>query len=209
VALACGLGNPEPRYANTPHNAGFWVLDRLAQNHRATWNNASRFQALTTKISWPGQPQTTDAHLLKPLTYMNLSGRALALYSRFHKIPPEQCLIIVDDISLPLGTLRLRQDGGHGGHNGLRSIQEHLGTTHYPRLRFGIAPDPRPPAEELSAYVLRPLPDPVLSALQDTITSASALVEEFLKNGFGAASALYSRCQTLRAKSQKKPTAEN
>jgi len=203
VSLAFGLGNPGLRYSRTPHNAGFWVLDLIAENHRAIWSKSNLIQALTTKITWPFQPETKHAHLLKPLTYMNLSGQALAKFIQLHKIPPRECLVVVDDVSLPLGTLRLRQNGGHGGHNGLRSIEQHLGTTDYPRLRFGIAPEPRPTAQALSTYVLEPLPEPVFNSIKDTILSAASLVEEFLKNGFPSAAMLFSRWQTIKAKAQK------
>ena len=193
MALACGLGNPEQRYSHTPHNAGFWVLDALAQRYELYWSTSRLFQVQFAVVPLPTTAQSKSAYLLKPLSYMNQSGEPLVKFLRYHNIPPEVCLVVVDDVSLPMGTLRLRAKGGHGGHNGLRSIQEHLNTTSYPRLRFGVAPPTPLSPHQFSDYVLQPIPPPILSSLQNSIQTAVALVEEFLKNGFNSACDLYSQ----------------
>jgi PTH1 family peptidyl-tRNA hydrolase len=136
--MVIGLGNPGRRYRGTRHNMGWEVLDRLAQDYGI---------AIKAEDGWAdvGQGRVGGQRVLlaRPQTYVNVSGTAVADLRRRHRVPPEQLLIIVDDLDLSLGTLRLRERGSHGGHNGLRSIIEELGTTDFPRLRIGIG---RPPA---------------------------------------------------------------
>jgi PTH1 family peptidyl-tRNA hydrolase len=128
--LVAGLGNPGREYADTRHNVGFLVLDRLAARDGATWTRERRWK---TDLARAGSLQ-----LCKPLTFMNLSGDAIQSVASFHKIPPAEILIVIDDLALPLGTLRLRPSGSSGGHNGLQSIIDRLGTPAIPRLRIGI-----------------------------------------------------------------------
>ena len=136
IWLIAGLGNPETKYDGTRHNAGYAALDYLADK----WNisvGKTKFQGL-----W-GQGEV-DGHkvvLLKPLTYMNLSGKAVRYWMDAGKIPPENLLVVSDDIALPFGTLRLRPKGSAGGHNGLKNISELLGTEEYARMRFGVGGD--------------------------------------------------------------------
>jgi PTH1 family peptidyl-tRNA hydrolase len=137
MKVVVGLGNPGGRYAGTRHNVGFAVVDALAESPRAS-RFQSRFQAQVAEL-------LEDPHkvlLVKPETFMNLSGRCVRQVMDFYQVPVEDLLVVSDDINLPLGKLRARPRGTHGGHNGLRDIQNHLGTTEYSRLRLGVdAPD--------------------------------------------------------------------
>ena len=128
--LLVGLGNPGREYRDTRHNVGFIVLDRLAARARAEFRTEKSWQAEVARVG--------DLLLCKPLTYMNLSGQAVHPISQFYKIEPAQVLVILDDMALPLGKLRLRANGSAGGHNGLQSVIDHLGTPVVPRLRVGI-----------------------------------------------------------------------
>lgn len=130
--LIVGLGNPGRQYEATRHNVGFMVLDRLAAAEGAAFQSAPKWQSHLAKL--PG----SGTLLLKPQTFMNLSGRAVQQILSFHKWQPEQMLVVYDDISLPLGTLRFREKGSAGGHNGIKSILQHLGTDVFPRLKLGI-----------------------------------------------------------------------
>ncbi len=147
--LVVGLGNPGREYAQTRHNAGFMLADALAARLGVRFRRL-QFKALTTDARY-GEAKII---LAKPQTYMNLSGQAVAPLLRFYKIPPERLLVAYDDLDLPLGAVRLRPKGGHGGHKGMRSIIERLGTQEFPRLRLGIG---RPPGRmDAAAYVLQP-----------------------------------------------------
>ena len=128
--LLVGLGNPGREYSGTRHNVGFMVLDRLAAALGATFRADKKWKA---DVASSG-----DTWLLKPQTYMNLSGESVSALARFYQIEPSRVLIVLDDMALPLGRLRIRERGSHGGHNGIRSILEHLGTQEIPRLRIGI-----------------------------------------------------------------------
>lgn len=130
--LITGLGNIGPEYMLTRHNAGFMVLDRLAAQHGFSFT-LNRL-AYTAEWRYKGK----IIHLIKPTTYMNLSGRAVSSYLKQYSIPPENLLVVTDDKDLPFGKLRLKPKGSAGGHNGLRNIDEVLGTQEYARLRFGI-----------------------------------------------------------------------
>ena len=141
--LLVGLGNPGREYSGTRHNVGFMVLDRLAAASGATFRAEKKWQADAVLV--PSQIPCVGGGvwLLKPQTYMNLSGESVSELVRFYQIEPARVLVVLDDMALPLGRLRLRERGSHGGHNGLRSILAHLGTQDVPRLRVGIgASDP-------------------------------------------------------------------
>lgn len=131
--LIVGLGNPGGNYAQTRHNAGFWFVDALARLHGGVFRPEAKFQAQTCKISLAGR----DCWLLKPTTFMNRSGVAVAAMAGFYKIPATSILVVHDELDLPPGTARLKQGGGHGGHNGLRDIIAQLGVN-FMRLRIGI-----------------------------------------------------------------------
>ena len=134
LRLLVGLGNPGREYRDTRHNVGFMLADRLAARERAPFRTEKSWQAEVARAG--------DLLLCKPLTYMNLSGQAVRPLAQFYKIDAAQMLIVLDDLALPLGKLRLRPDGSAGGHNGLKSIIEHCGTPAVPRLRIGIGAAP-------------------------------------------------------------------
>ncbi len=147
--LIVGLGNPGRDYKLTRHNAGFLLLDHLASTLGVTFARL-QFKALVTDARLEGRKLI----LAKPQTYMNLSGQAVGALMKFYKLPPEALLVAYDDVDLPFGTLRMRPKGGSGGHKGMKSIIERLGTQDFPRLRLGIG---RPPGRmEAAAYVLQP-----------------------------------------------------
>ena len=128
--LIVGLGNPGREYADTRHNVGFAILDRIAAAAGVRFRTNNKWQADTALDG--------DVWLCKPQTYMNLSGESVGALARFHKIEPARVLVVLDDMALPLGRLRIRERGSAGGHNGLKSIIAHLGTQDIPRLRVGI-----------------------------------------------------------------------
>lgn len=131
--LVVGLGNPGVKYESTRHNMGFLVVDKLAQNEKLKFNKL-RFKAWTATWEVGGE----KVLLMKPQTYMNLSGEAVGQAARFYKIPADHVLVISDDIALPAGKLRIRAGGSAGGHNGLKNIIQHLGTDRFPRIKVGV-----------------------------------------------------------------------
>ncbi len=132
--LVAGLGNPGSAYVGTPHNAGFAVIERLAAIAGGKLRRSWRFRAFLGRVNLAG----VEVGLMQPRTYMNRSGDAVAPWMRYHRLSSERLLVIVDDIDRPLGSLRIRGSGGSGGHKGLRSIIEHMGTENFPRLRIGV-----------------------------------------------------------------------
>ena len=147
MILIAGLGNPGKEYENTRHNAGFLVLDTLAQKLGADLSER-KHRALCGKAVIGGQ----KVILLKPQTYMNSSGESIRAAADFYKVPPEDILVVYDDISLAPGQLRIRAKGSAGGHNGIKSIIAHLGTQEFPRVKVGIGE--KPPRMDLADYVL-------------------------------------------------------
>lgn len=149
IALIVGLGNPGPEYERTRHNAGQWYVERLAQDCGATLTADAKYFGRSARISLNGH----DVRLLIPGTFMNRSGQATAALATFFKIAPEHMLIAHDELDLPPGAVRLKQGGGHGGHNGLRDIvAAHGNQTHFMRLRIGIG---RPPmSQDVTPWVL-------------------------------------------------------
>ena len=135
IRLVVGLGNPGPEYAGTRHNIGFMVVDRLAAQFGSTWEKSTKWDALTSKLG--------DTLLAKPMSFMNRSGYALVAIAQFYKIVTPEILVVLDDLALPLGRMRIRPSGGTGGHNGLESIIMQFGTEEIPRLRIGIGAAPR------------------------------------------------------------------
>ena len=143
IRLVAGLGNPGPEYAATRHNVGFIVADQLSAQFGSTWEKSNKWDALLAKCR--------DVFLAKPMSHMNRSGYPLLAVAQFYKIKPPEILVVLDDLALPLGRLRLRATGGSGGHNGLESIIMQFGTEEIPRLRIGIGD--APPAGSVD-YVL-------------------------------------------------------
>ncbi|MDB6071527.1 MAG: pth [Verrucomicrobiales bacterium] len=130
LRLLIGLGNPGPEYENTRHNAGFMIIDRIAARLGATWAKERKFDGWFARAD--------GLYLLKPKTFMNLSGKSVAAVSGFFKIPPADMLAIYDDVALPEGRLRIKPSGSAGGHNGIKSMIASLGSDQFPRLRFGV-----------------------------------------------------------------------
>jgi PTH1 family peptidyl-tRNA hydrolase len=140
IKLIVGLGNPGKEYAATRHNAGFWFVDRVASRQAASFKLESRHLGQVCRLSLQGQ----DCRLLKPSTFMNRSGQAVASLAYYFKIRPEEILVAHDELDLPAGSIRLKTAGGHAGHNGLRDIMNAIGSQNFHRLRIGIDhPDDR------------------------------------------------------------------
>jgi len=180
VRLIVGLGNPGKEYRETRHNVGFMVVDEIARRHGLTWAMA------------PGQvPETfvakrfgdTPVLLAKPLTYMNRSGDAVAALSRYYDVAPQDALIVVDEAALPFTRLRARAHGSAGGHNGLKSVIERLGSTEFPRLRLGVGRgDGR---RDLADHVLAKFESGERADLETFITRAADAAEMFAVDGIG------------------------
>lgn len=149
--LLVGLGNPGNQYAATRHNMGFMALDRLADREGFRFNKL-RFRA------WTGQWKVGDQQVLvmKPQTYMNLSGESVGEAARFYKVPADHVLVISDDVSLPVGKLRIRKSGSAGGHNGLKNIIQHLGTDAFPRIKVGVGMPDHPDHEMIDWVIGKP-----------------------------------------------------
>ncbi|MEB3166280.1 MAG: aminoacyl-tRNA hydrolase [Cyanobacteriota bacterium] len=149
LQLLVGLGNPGARYVNTRHNVGFMALERLARRENVSFRSQSRLQAELAELG----VGSGRLRLLMPQTYMNESGRSIRAALDWFRLSPEQLLVLVDDMDLPLGRLRLRASGSAGGHNGLRSTIQHLGTQQFARLRIGIGAPADEPAERRARTV--------------------------------------------------------
>lgn len=178
--LVVGLGNPGPRYAGTRHNAGFFVVDLLAERLGARFK-AHRGRADVVEGRLAGLPVV----LVKPKSYMNESGGPIVSMARFFKVPVERIAIVHDDLDLPYGTLRLKRGGGDGGHNGLRSASSALGSKEYARVRFGIG---RPPGQmDPADYVLREFTTAERKDLPYLVDRAADAVEALLADGLETA----------------------
>jgi PTH1 family peptidyl-tRNA hydrolase len=175
--LIVGLGNPGREYRLNRHNAGFILLDRLVEKHRLMGFSKRQGKALITTGTIGGAPVV----LAKPQTFMNLSGESVGPLVRFYDLPLERLLVCLDDIDLPLGTLRLRPDGGSAGQNGLQSIIQNLGTEAFPRLRMGVG---RPSGSKAAAgYVLRDFRGEDLELFNVVLDRAADAVETFVRDG--------------------------
>lgn len=176
MKLVVGLGNPGPRYAETIHNVGFAVVDEIARRHAATFSS-SPAEALMTKLSGLGD----GVILVKPSTFMNLSGRAVGGLQRYYRIDPADVLVVLDEVSLPAGKLRARRGGTAGGHRGLESVLDALGTTAVARLRLGVGRgDPR---RDLSDHVLAPPRPEEAGIIREAVIRAADAVERFATDG--------------------------
>ncbi len=173
--LIVGLGNPGEKYQNTRHNIGFMVLDYLAQQQEISFKTEKL--AEKTEIKHKGR----TLHLIKPSTFMNLSGKAVNYWLQQLKITPENLLIIVDDIALPNAKLRLRPKGSAGGHNGLADIEQVLGNANYARLRFGVGNDFE--KGQQAAYVLDKFSPEQQNELNEAIPKASEMILSFCTLG--------------------------
>jgi peptidyl-tRNA hydrolase, PTH1 family len=176
VRLVAGLGNPGAEYAHTRHNLGFAVADLVAAQLGAAWEKSRKWEAATAR--------TADVLLVKPLSYMNHSGHPLFAIAQFHKIELRELLVVLDDLDLPLGCLRIRLSGGPGGHNGLESVIVQFGTEEIPRLRIGIG---APPPQGAIDYVLSPFLDEEKPIVRSAIERAAEAVKCAIDNGIVAA----------------------
>jgi PTH1 family peptidyl-tRNA hydrolase len=192
-ALIVGLGNPGPEYQFTPHNVGFLAIDRLAERYGAVVNNR-RAKALTASAQIAGR----RVMLVKPETFMNLSGLSVgALVHELEVDAQRDVIVLYDDVALPLGSIRVRERGSSGGHNGVRSITGALGTPEWVRIRIGIAPEAAMAAEsarqERKNFVLRPFRKSELAVLDAALDEAANAVEVILREGAGIAMNRFNR----------------
>lgn len=184
--LIVGLGNPGLEYSATRHNLGFLCLDRLATKHRLRFTG-KRARSATARGTLNGH----DVALAKPQTYMNLSGEAVRELLRIYGVPIRSLLVIYDDVDLPVGTIRLRERGGPGTHNGMRSIVDEIGTSEFPRLRIGVGTPTN--GQDLADYVLG-LPTPEeRTILEEALARAVEAAETVVRRGVGAAMNQYNR----------------
>ena len=190
--VICGLGNPGSKYGNTRHNIGFCALDVLAKDCGAAVER-SRFHAVTGEAMLAGR----HVLLMKPATYMNLSGQAVQEAMRFYKLPPQRLIVLSDDISLPVGKMRIRTKGSAGGHNGLKDIILKLGSDEFPRIKFGVGEKPNPEYDladwvgEAVVELVRPIREKTEQLLSD-----KSYLESIYKEGAERASYLANK--TLR-----------
>ncbi len=175
IRLIAGLGNPGAQYAQTRHNVGFWLVDKLAAGCSVTFREEKKFFGEIVRIS-------DECRLLKPSTFMNRSGQSVAAAARYHSIDSEDILVVYDDLDLPEGTVRFKKSGGHGGHNGVRDIIERLGSNNFPRLRLGIGhPGDR---DQVTAYVLTRPSREQQCLLESAIDQALGLLPDILAKNY-------------------------
>lgn len=184
--LIVGLGNPGETYRDTRHNIGFMVLDEIARRLGAAFREEKRWAGMVAKFA--------GGHLLKPLTFMNESGRSAQAVGHFYKTPPAQTLVVYDDVDLPLGRVRFRSNGSAAGHNGIRSLISAFGTQEFPRLKVGIAPAAgRPAGDRMVGHVLGSFRAEEQPALQAVIQHAADAVAAALSQGLDAAMNAFNR----------------
>ncbi len=187
-----GLGNPGPEYSHNRHNVGYWCINRLARLH------GIQLKAKKLAALGEGSIASSLVLLVKPRTYVNLSGQAVSAALRHLKVPPENLLVIYDELDLPAGRLRLKAKGGHGGHNGLRSIAGAIGSTDFPRIRIGIgrphvAGEPTWDPKDVAPYVLGDPAGDDAKILHDAVAGAAAAVETLIAEGVEAAMDRYNK----------------
>lgn len=182
MKLIVGLGNFEDKYLFTRHNAGFMMVDFFVMFNNQSFKQDKKLKSMLAKFKFNGE----DVVLIKPLTYMNLSGEAVSAVMNFYKIEVKDVLVIYDDISLDLGRVRFRPSGSDGGHNGIKSIIQHLGTNKFDRLKIGIGPQPNIPSE---AYVLQNFSKDELEKLKDIFKKP--LIEDYLHDGIEKTQNMY------------------
>ena len=181
IKLIVGLGNPGPEYEDTRHNAGFWLLDQLARQWHSHWQDDRKFFGHLIRSTRP----SGEIRLLKPQTYMNLSGQAVQAVASFYKIQPQEILVIHDELDLEPGRIKFKLGGGNGGHNGLKDIQARLGSPDFYRLRLGIGhPGDR---NEVVNYVLRKPRREEKELIEDAIDKSIASLPDILAGKIEAA----------------------
>lgn len=175
MKLITGLGNIGDKYCFTRHNAGFMVVDKIALENNLSFKQDSKLKSFITKFRHGDE----DVIMIKPTTFMNLSGEAVRAVMDYYKIKTEDILIIYDDIALDLGRIRFKANGSDGGHNGIKSIIKHIGTNKFDRLKIGIGPQPPIPSEN---YVLQNFPKDHQQALKDVLNTSLEAVMFYLDN---------------------------
>ena len=175
--LIVGLGNPGGEYAKTRHNAGFLLVEKLATQWKCEWSNERKFNARIAKTT----QDSGKILLCEPQTFMNLSGEAVGALMDFYQVPPNRLMVAVDDADLPLGGIRLRPGGSSGGHHGLESIEQHLGTREYPRLRIGIGR--KDGARQITGHVLGRFEATENALLEKVLDRAAGQVNCWLTEG--------------------------
>ena len=181
--IVAGLGNPGPTYQWTRHNAGFLFLDRLAHLENISISKKS-FSGLSGEWNFAGHRLI----LLKPQTFMNLSGNSVMQALQFHKLPISNLIIVHDELDLPFGSVRFKHGGGHGGHNGLRSIMENLGKGDFVRLRIGIGKSPH---GDTTGHVLGKIPPDQMEVLSRVLDGGIEMLEVMLKEGLPKSMSLF------------------
>ena len=194
--LIVGLGNPGREYAHSRHNVGFWCLNRLARRHGIAFSSRGRLAA-AGEGRLAGQPVI----LAKPRTFVNLSGRAVSHLLQRHRLSPQQLLVVCDDLDLPLGHVRIRARGSHGGHRGIRSIVEAIGSQDFPRIRIGIgrpqvAGEPTWEPEVVVDYVLGPMTAEERRILDEAVATAGEAILCLLSEGVETAMNRFNRQET-------------
>jgi PTH1 family peptidyl-tRNA hydrolase len=174
IQLIVGLGNPGEKYALTRHNAGAWFVDLLLERFRGQWRVESKLNAELAKVSIANE----TVWLMKSTTYMNHSGQAVKAVSHFYKIPPEQILVVHDELAFDPGIARFKEGGGHGGHNGLRDIIQHLGKPSFHRLRLGVGHPGNPDA--VVDYVLKQASRHDYDNIMDASGRAMSAIEDYV-----------------------------
>ncbi len=175
--LIVGLGNPGTPYENTRHNVGWRALDELAEIAGVPVQKL-KYKALTNTCTVSG----AKVLLMKPVTYMNLSGEAVGEAARFYKLPAERVLVLSDDVSLPVGKLRIRKSGSAGGHNGLKSIIQHLGADTFPRVKIGVGGKPHPDYD-MADWVLGKFPPGDKKVIDDMVQKAAQAAAYYIQEG--------------------------
>jgi len=186
IRLIAGLGNPGSEYVATRHNIGFMVVDQQVAQFGSGWEKSPKWDALSAKCG--------AMLLVKPLSFMNRSGYPLFAVAQFYKIEPQEILVVLDDFSLPLGRLRLRERGGPGGHNGLESVIAQFGTEEIPRLRIGIGAAPR---EGSADYVLTRFFDEEKPIVRFTIDRAVEALKCAIDNGLVSAMNTFNKSEEI------------
>jgi PTH1 family peptidyl-tRNA hydrolase len=199
--LVVGLGNPGPRYAGSPHNVGFRVLDHFAE-HQAGGAGAVWAQRFDAELSMTAI-EARQLILLKPLTYMNRSGESVRKAMSFFQIEGQAALVVHDELDLPLGSVKLKQGGGEAGHNGLKSISAELGTRDYSRLRVGVG---RPVAGEVRDFLLSPMSEADAARLDESLDDARHAIDLWARQGIEQAMNVVNRkVAPLKACSEGQP----
>lgn len=179
IKLIVGLGNPGPQYEETRHNVGFWFIDKLISQNNITTKLDKKFASITGKFT--NNITNQEVHILMPQEYMNLSGKAVQVFSNYYKIKPDEILVAHDDLDHPAGIVRIKQNGGSAGHNGLRDIINKLGTQNFNRLRIGIGhPRDTNNKQEVHNYVLNKPNNAEKNQILDSIDLAYTQIDNII-----------------------------